>query len=94
MSNDKVKAHMALVRSSGIALAGGDLDRITTAFAAVEASAIALQAEQAGPSDAKDAALYRYLVVMETKAAPDTVAHYIRNPEHLDRVIEVMKQKP
>ena len=59
--------------------------------AAVEA---ALRAHQAEPTDAKDAARYRYLVVMETKAAPDTVAHYIRNPAHLDRVIEVMEQKP
>lgn len=58
------------------------------------ARALAGGAEQAVPTDAKDAARYRYLVVMETKAAPDTVAHYIRNPAHLDRVIEVMEQKP
>lgn len=62
------------------------------ARAAVEAAL--RDAPQAEPNDAKDAARYRYLVVMETKAAPDTVAHYIRNPAHLDRVIEVMEQKP
>lgn len=59
-----------------------------------EAIESALRAHQADPNNAKDAARYRCLVVMETKAAPDTVAHYIRNPAHLDRVIEVMGQKP
>jgi hypothetical protein len=62
------------------------------AYQAIEAAL--RDAPQAEPNDAKDAARYRYLVVMETKAAPDTVAHYIRNPAHLDRVIEVMEQKP
>lgn len=65
---------------------------VRSAVAAVEAAL--RDAPQAEPTDAKDAARYRYLVVMETKAAPDTVAHYIRNPAHLDRVIEVMEQKP
>lgn len=88
MKPEKVAHIMALVDECIAGARVGDALKHRTE---VEA---ALRAHQAEPTDAKDASRYRYLVVMETKAAPDTVAHYIRNPEHLDRVIEVMEQKP
>lgn len=82
MSNDaQVAAHIALVTR----YADGE-----AWLHEVESSAIALHAEQ---PDAKDAARYRQLVAMKDKAAPETIAHYVRNPAHLDRVIEVMEQK-
>ncbi len=60
--------------------------------AAVEAAL--RDAPQAEPTDTKDAARYRQLLAMKDKAAPETIAHYVMNPAHLDRVIEVMEQKP
>ena len=92
MTPAQVAHIMALVDNYADSMQGSTNAEILKNRAAVEAAL--RDAPQAEPNDAKDAARYRYLVVMETKAAPDTVAHYIRNPAHLDRVIEVMEQKP
>lgn len=99
--NTKIQTHMALVREL-IALAsyhGHGAAVVWHNFRNVEASAAALATPPSAatppePSDAKDAARYRQLVAMKDKAAPETIAHYVRNPAHLDRVIEVMEHQP
>lgn len=96
MTPAQVAHILSLVTDYAAAVRGQlNFEQVEAAYAKYKAVEAALRdAPQADPTDAKDAARYRYLVVMETKAAPDTVAHYIRNPAHLDRVIEVMEQKP